>query len=75
VFGTSLFRDSVPASNELLMLVERLFDQRPICCIIPEGMRSAKRLAEASSFARERMLERNLSGVKLLCGVYVKRRK
>ena len=73
VFGHSSFRNSKAILGEILPVVEKLFAKKPVCCIIPEGMRGAKHLALTAGLERTGEVTRSLSGVELRCGVYVKR--
>lgn len=73
VFGHALFRNAATVLAELTPIIERLFAKTPICCIIPDGMRGAKRLVRIAGFAPEGAVQRNLSGVMLRCSVFVKR--
>ena len=74
VFGHSFFKNAPVILAEAILLIDRLFAKMPICCIIPEGMRGAKRLAEIAGLVFERFVDRSLSGVVVRCSVFVKRR-
>jgi hypothetical protein len=73
VFGPQAFHDVEAKIGELTSFSNRLFAQKPLCCIIPIGMRGAKRLAHSAGFAFHGVLDRSLSGVNVRCAVFVKR--
>jgi hypothetical protein len=73
VMGQSAFRHAKEIVEDASSACERLFAKMPVCCIIPDGMRGAKRLAEVAGFTQKGYVERNLSGVMLRCSVFVKR--
>lgn len=75
VFGPSFFMGASLMLQELIERFGGLFSQRPICCIIPDGMRGAKRLARIAGFDETGKASRKLSGVLLLCSVYTWRKE
>jgi hypothetical protein len=73
VFGPGAFHDVRAKVEEIATYATKLFAQKPLCCIIPFGMRGAKRLAESAGFVFHSILNRSLSGVNVRCVVFVKR--
>ena len=73
VFGHSVFKNAAGILGDVVSVVALLFSNKPICCIIPEGMKGTKRLAEVAGFHYNGPVERSLSGVVIRCSVFVKR--
>ena len=70
-FGPSAFRYAKEALRDIIELRDKLFPRKPLCCIIPDGMRGAKRLARIAGMAQEGKTTRPLSGVQITCEVFV----
>lgn len=70
-FGPSAFRHAKEALRDIVELRDRLFAGKPLCCIIPDGMRGAKRLARISGMTQEGKTTRPLSGIQITCEVFV----
>ena len=69
-FGNSVFRHAVCAMEDIAELRDSIFKGREICCIIPDGMRGAKRLAQAAGMTETNKCIRELSGVVIACTVF-----
>ena len=69
-FGPSVFKHAREALSEIVALRDRLFAEKPICVIIPDGMRGAKRLAKAAGMSEEAKYVRAFSGVAIPCTVF-----
>ena len=69
-FGPSVFKHAREALSEIVELRDRLFSDKPICAIIPDGMRGAKRLAKVAGMTEEARYVRALSGVAIPCTVF-----
>lgn len=70
VFGLEAFRNAQEILDEIEKLCEKLFDGKPVCCIIPVGMRGARRLALRAGMRKQDEVSRPLSGVVVSCEVY-----
>ena len=71
VFGHSFFRDAHSVLEEGVKLLGKLFDSKPICCIIPDGMKGTRHLAQIAGMTEAGKLARELSGVPISCTVFV----
>jgi len=69
-FGPSSFRHAKEALQDIVELRDRLFATKPICCIIPDGMRGARRLAREAGMTRTGTVIRPLSGIPIPCTVF-----
>jgi len=69
-FGPSAFRHAACAMDDIVELRDKVFKEKPICCIIPDGMRGAKRLALAAGMTKSEAMVRDLSGVQVSCTVF-----
>ena len=69
-FGNSVFRHAACAMDDIVELRDKHFAEKPICCIIPDGMRGAERLALAAGMTKAGKCTRPLSGVMIACTVF-----
>lgn len=70
-FGPSTFRCAKEALKDIVELRDKLFAGKLVCCIIPDGMRGAKKLARTSGMTSIERLVKPLSGVPIPCEVFV----
>jgi hypothetical protein len=70
VFSHEFFGVAKATMEEFAELAAWLFAKKRLCCIIPDGLRGAKRLARLAGFSEGSKVERKLSGVSLVCSVY-----
>lgn len=69
-FGHSFFHHAREALADVMGIRDRFFPEKPICCIIPEGMKGAKRLARVAGMSETGKVTRGLSGVSIPCRVF-----
>jgi hypothetical protein len=70
VFGGSVFRHAVCALEDIVELRDKHFANKPICCIIPNEMHGARRLAVAAGMTEAGKCSRSLSGVEIPCTIF-----
>ena len=70
VVGHEAFHFAHDMVEDIASLRDERFAGKAICCIIPEGMRGAKRLAEVAGMKQCGRCKRSLSGVEISCAVY-----
>jgi len=70
VFGPSLYEVAPKMLKEIYERFGSSFRKKSICCIIPQGMRAAKRLAVRAGMREFGPVTRLLSGVPLPCVMY-----
>jgi hypothetical protein len=66
VFKHEFFRHA----NEAIREAAAAFAGKPICCIIPDGLRGAKRLARVGGMVETGKMIRSLSGVPISCTIF-----
>jgi hypothetical protein len=75
VFGPSAFVAAGDTLERIYALFSKLFQDKPICCIIPNEMRAAKKLALLAGMREKGPIARMLSGIRIACTAYVWRPK
>lgn len=70
-FGHSAFRQA----NGIMDEITKLFHGKNICCIIPSRMESAMDLALKAGMHEIGTMHRELSGVPVVCTVFIRRNK
>jgi hypothetical protein len=69
-FGPECFRYASEALEDVGKFCERLFAKKPLCCIIPDGMRGARALARAAGMSEAGGYKRMLSGIEVSCTIF-----
>jgi hypothetical protein len=69
--GKEAFREAKSTLKGIYALLGNLFQSKPICCIIPSEMESAKRLAAFAGMTDSGPIARVLSGVNLECAMFI----
>lgn len=69
ILGPSMVRDAKAIFEE----IAKRFPNSDICCIIPDGMKAAKRLARRIGMLEAGPFVRCLSGIALRCSVFTRR--
>jgi hypothetical protein len=70
IFGHSIFRYGREVLEDIARFRDRLFPNKPICCIIPDRMRGTKHLAISGGMVETGRFVRGLSGVAIPCTVF-----
>lgn len=71
VFGPMAFRQARYALSDVGEYRDKLFAGKPLCCIIPNGMRGAKKLAMAAGMTETGDTNRLFSGILIPCSIFI----
>jgi len=71
VFGPSFFANAKAALQKFYDDSQKLFNGREIRCIIPARMKGFKMLAKHAGMAFDSQCSRLLSGIPILCNVFI----